>query len=98
MSAVPIAISDLSKKKSGQEKPAELSATTTAETPSTSAGKMNIVALLGFLAFIGLASPFLNLAEPLQGLIGLVILFVGLRIAWRTTLGTKVPIMGPYKV
>ena len=48
------------------------------------------------LLFIGLASPFLDLQSPVQGLIGLVILFVGIRIAWRLTAGTEVQITGPF--
>jgi hypothetical protein len=43
---------------------------------------------IGYLAILGLASPFLELASsPVNGLIGLVILFVGLRIAWQLTRG-----------
>lgn len=51
---------------------------------------------LVLLALIGLASPFLNLANPLSGFIGLVILFVGIRIAWTITAGTGAPVVeGP---
>jgi hypothetical protein len=52
-------------------------------------------ALLG-LAILGLGSPFLALQEPLQGLIGLVILFVGIRIAWKLTAGTSMSVDGPF--
>lgn len=52
---------------------------------------------LGTLALIGLASLFLALRSPGQGLIGLVILFVGLRIAWRLTGGKPINIVGPLK-
>ncbi|SRR6266567_274499 len=50
------------------------------------------------LLFIGLASPVLELMEsPVSGLIGLIILFVGIRIAWSMTAGTrKLSIEGPY--
>jgi hypothetical protein len=34
---------------------------------------------------IGLSSPFLDLQEGSQGIIGLIILAVGIRIAWRMT-------------
>jgi hypothetical protein len=51
---------------------------------------------LGALLVLGLASPFLELASPLHGLIGLVILFVGLQIAWKLTAGKKVDILGPF--
>jgi hypothetical protein len=46
------------------------------------------VSALGYLAMMGLASPFLELgSDPFHGLIGLVILLVGVRIAWRITQG-----------
>lgn len=53
-------------------------------------------AALGALLLIGLASPFLELASPLHGAIGLVILFVGLQIAWKMTARKKVDILGPF--
>lgn len=64
------------------------------ETPSPALGAV----LLKLLA-IGLASPFLELQQsPLGGIIGLVILLVGIRIAWRITAGTRsVDIQGPYE-
>jgi hypothetical protein len=37
----------------------------------------------------------MELADPLHGLIGLVILFVGIRIAWQLTAGKPVNIVGP---
>lgn len=49
------------------------------------------------LAFLGLASPFLDLASPLSGAIGLFILFIGIRIAWQTT-QTRLPALdGPFQ-
>jgi hypothetical protein len=42
-----------------------------------------------------LASPVLDLADPVHGLIGLVILAVGLRIAWRLTAARELDISGP---
>jgi hypothetical protein len=60
--------------------------------------KISLAAALGSLVLLGLASPFINLFQsfPLQGLIGLVILSVGIRIAWRTTAGKTIEIHGPY--
>jgi NADH:ubiquinone oxidoreductase subunit 6 (subunit J) len=53
--------------------------------------------LLGLLA-LGLASPFLELRNPVFGIIGLVILMVGIRIAWQITVGSKrADIQGPYE-
>jgi hypothetical protein len=48
------------------------------------------------LAFLGLASPFLELADPLHGAIGLFILFIGIRIAWQTTQQTRSALAGPF--
>jgi hypothetical protein len=43
---------------------------------------------IGYLVMIGLASPFLELSSsPFNGLIGIVILLVGIRISWRMTRG-----------
>jgi hypothetical protein len=53
------------------------------------------VKALGVLALVGLASPFLELSDPAHGIIGLIILFVGIRIAWTITRGRTVNIIGP---
>lgn len=88
LSAVPIFISHQMKERSAQlHAPAN-------DSPST-APKMNPVKAIGVLALLGLAAPFLALNDPMHGLIGLVILFVGLRIAWRMTAGRKLDIVGP---
>ncbi len=50
------------------------------------------------LALIGLASPFLELQSPFNGLIGLVILLVGMQFAWKMTRGVSVQISGPFKI
>ena len=53
---------------------------------------------LGYLLLLGLGSPFLELgSDPLHGLIGLVILLVGVRIAWQITSG-RPPLLvdGPF--
>jgi hypothetical protein len=50
------------------------------------------------LSLIGLISPFYDLASnPLGGLIGLVILAVGIRIAWRLCGGSETAIYGPFE-
>jgi hypothetical protein len=56
----------------------------------------NLVKPLVQLLFIGLASPFLELRDPVHGLIGLVILFVGLRIAYSMTGAKPLEVDGPY--
>jgi hypothetical protein len=50
------------------------------------------------LAFLGLASPFLELADPFHGAIGLFILFIGIRIAWQTTRATGRALDGPFQL
>ena len=50
------------------------------------------------LLMLGLASPFLEMQDPLHGIIGLIILLVGIRIAWQITAGTRrAKIEGPYE-
>ena len=48
------------------------------------------------LLWMGLASPFLELQDPAHGLIGLFILFIGLRIAWQLTASAPLAVEGPY--
>ena len=64
--------------------------------PKPAAPKVSFAAAIGALLFAGLASPFLELQDPLQGLIGLIILAVGIRIAWRLTAGVSTEILGPF--
>lgn len=52
---------------------------------------------LVMLTLLGLASPFLELADPLHGIIGLVILWVGIQFAWKMTRGVSIQILGPFK-
>jgi hypothetical protein len=108
MAAIPIAISQSSKKdlqmqpssQVQRSAPGQPSATDELSLPQQNEPakkpSMNFgVALLG-LALLGLASPLLELQNPFQGLIGLVILSVGIRIAWRLTEGAPAEIIGPF--
>jgi hypothetical protein len=88
LAAVPIAISQM-KQRSAQQH-AQVSGSATANAP-----KMSPAKALATLALVGLASPFLALADPAHGIIGLIILFVGIRIAWRIAAGRPVTILGP---
>ena len=64
--------------------------------PRPAAKQISIGAAFTYLALLGLASPFLALEDPLHGFIGLIILLVGIRIAWQIT-STKLPeITGPF--
>lgn len=52
--------------------------------------------VLARLAWIGIASPILELRDTVSGLIGLVILFVGIRFAWRFTARPTLQVSGPF--
>jgi hypothetical protein len=76
---------------SGQ-RPSEPQGAPRAERPSVSLGTW-----LGRVALIGLASPFIQLkGNPGWGLMGLLILFFGMRIAWRITQGKPLGVYGPF--
>ncbi|HTC51158.1 MAG TPA: hypothetical protein VK700_04410 [Steroidobacteraceae bacterium] len=89
LAAVPIAISQHLKQRQAQEQ------SQTGDHAAASVPRVGLAKALGELTVLGLASPFLDLANPMHGLIGLVILFVGLRIAWRITGQNPVNIVGP---
>ncbi len=111
MAAVPIAISQHQKTSSpshaqvqqqpmgdaAQASDAQAGESTDATPQPAPKPRMNLFSALMYLGLIGLASPFLELADPFHGLIGLVILFVGLRIAWKTTAGSAIAqVSGPF--
>jgi hypothetical protein len=89
MAAVPIAISQHMKQKSAQQRAQG------GDSAAVSQPRIRPLKALGVLAIVGLTSPFLDLANPAHGVIGLIILFVGIRIAWRLTAGKAVNIVGP---
>ncbi len=113
MAAVPIYFSQISKApKPSQVQPspsssqAPNSATEDSEANSTARNaestpaqkpKINFLAVLGALALLGLASPFLELQNPVGGAIGLVILFVGIRFAWQQTAAPQLDVVGPFQ-
>ena len=104
VAAVPIWISAYVKAKpqsqSIQLKQQHAAANTTDDQPGNTEPKPKLsmgAALLTLLA-LGLASPFLELQNPLSGIIGLIILMVGIRIAWQITGGSRrADIQGPYE-
>jgi hypothetical protein len=60
--------------------------------------KINLAGALASLALLGLASPLLRfLRDPLHGAIGIIILLVGIRIAWSLTAGKPVDVSGPFE-
>jgi hypothetical protein len=53
---------------------------------------------LGRVALLGLASPFIELSgNPFWGAMGLLILFFGIRIAWRIARGQPFGVYGPFR-
>lgn len=68
------------------------------DTPAPGHQPMSFAAALGTLALLGLASPFFQLQEGVGGVLMLVILFVGMRFAWRMTGGRgSISVEGPYQ-
>ena len=60
--------------------------------------RMSPLESIARLAMLGVASPFLELTEnSFGGMIGIVILIIGMRIAWRMTAGRAVEIFGPFE-
>jgi hypothetical protein len=65
--------------------------------PAAERSLVNVVRWLGRVALVGLASPFIELfGNGIWGAIGLLILFWGMRIAWRTTVGRPFEVYGPF--
>jgi len=109
LSAIPLGISYMMKEK----KPAVAatasasssgSSTTDANTTPDSdlvvhqpVKQRSVGTIVGALIVAGLASPFLELQGGFSGIIGLVIIFVGMRIAWKMTAAPRLEILGPFQ-
>lgn len=87
MSAVPIAIHQMR---------AHQAQTQSRETAAPPSAPNDIPKAIGMFALLGIASPFLDLQDPVHGLIGLVILFIGIQFAWRFTAGRALAVSGPH--
>lgn len=111
MSAIPIGISQYAKEKKERPQtqaqkapPADQESMNPSAEPGSNPTpaaqpakpKVGLGAALAGLALLGLASPFLELQDPFHGVIGLVILLVGIRIAWQLTASPKIDILGPF--
>lgn len=96
LSAVPIALSSQFKHSDAQMQTQTQAQTQNGGAASAPVTTRSLGSYIGRLAILGLASPFLDLSDPTHGIIGLIILFVGLRIAWQLTAGRNVEIMGPF--
>jgi hypothetical protein len=98
LSAIPIGIAQYVKSEKNKvvtsESPAE---NAPAESGAAPKQKMSFGTALGGLLVAGLASPFLELGDEPHGIIGLIILLVGMRIAWKLTAAPKLEILGPFK-
>jgi hypothetical protein len=109
MAAIPMWVSQVSKARkaarteqsqslrSPSEQPLRSVSPAPQQKPPSAKRPASLGAALVMLVLIGLASPFLELQDPLHGMIGLVILFVGIRIAWQIAQGTSIQILGPFK-
>lgn len=102
IAAVPIAISYQIKHKSEiatQQKKAQQQAQADEASQGdqpTAKSKPSLGSIAARLLMLGLASPFLELRDP-SGFIGLIIVAIGLRIAWRMTAArAQVSVQGPY--
>jgi len=100
MAAVPVGISQYAKMRKSQhpiqvQQPADSESDEPPAPPSQP--RIALGSALLQLTIMGLASPFLEMQSPVQGLIGLVILAVGIRIAWRMTAGSEFQIFGPFE-
>jgi hypothetical protein len=69
-----------------------------AQEEPASSRRPGMLSALGTLVLLGLASPFLEFSgNPLGALIGLVILFVGMRFAWQMTGARPLQVFGPFE-
>jgi hypothetical protein len=106
LAVVPVMIAQYIQEKPQhtQVQPSKGSQAQGAETAQTSRSEGNHKTPYSFgkavaaLALFGLASPFLGLmANPVSGALGIIILLVGVRIAWQITAGVQLPtVEGPY--
>lgn len=110
IAAVPIGIAEYMKEKkpqssrsaqttdAGQPANAGSNSEVPGEQAQTPPLHRNAASVFGYLALLGLASPFMDFwSDPFHGLIGFVILLVGLRIAWQMTRGhPPLVIDGPF--
>jgi hypothetical protein len=72
------------------------------ETQPSAPGGLGLAASLVlaalFATLIMLAAPILEVSSGFSGLLGVLIIFFGLRTAWRVSKGVEATVTGPYKV
>ena len=87
------AVAETGEDAAGEAAAEEGAATETAAEEKGGGVGLLLLTLLG----LGLASPFLGLAEMPGGIIGLIILLVGMQIAWRITGEAPGAVEGPFE-
>jgi hypothetical protein len=101
MAIIPVVFWHSAKQRQARHQPIEPSSSPDGDSQpvqSRSGPQMNFFAVLGRFALLGLASPFLELQDGIQGLLGLFILSIGIRIAWKITAGSiSSGIIGPFR-
>ena len=110
LSAVPIGISYMVKNRKPAAASGTQPSANSAGNPDAASGSDNstttpeprtqprsLASVAGALLYTGLASPFLELQEGFSGIIGLVIIFVGMNIAWKMTGAPPLEILGPFQ-
>jgi hypothetical protein len=98
--AIPVWIHYSGEHKQSRQQSAQSGQTSESGAPEepTPAVRPSMVAALGTLMLLGLASPFLEFSgNPVGALIGLVILFVGMRFAWQMTAGRPLQGLRPIR-
>jgi hypothetical protein len=80
----PEAIQQEANAANGDVKAVDVATTPTSSGGTGGSGAVSLGAVAGQLVLVGLAAPFFRLGET-GGIIGLIILGVGIRIAWRMT-------------
>jgi hypothetical protein len=65
--------------------------------PQPTKPRPTMISALGTLLLMGLASPFLELSDMPGGLIGLFILFIGMKFAWQFTAAKPMQVFGPFE-
>lgn len=104
LASVPIIISAATKKHDAVQQRQSSTSDATGNTQTDQAGKraatsdesVSLGKAMGMLVLYGIASPFIELANPGSGIIGLFIVFLGLSIAWRTTAAKPLEVDGPF--
>ena len=56
-----------------------------------------VVKLVGFVIYFMLAAPFYEIADGIGGIMGVLIIFFGLRTAWRVAKGIGGAVTGPHQ-